>query len=104
MIRAHDPREPLGVRCRTARSKGRQSSLGEWWAALRNAAAIARALNRTLVVPHVVGDGSASTRASLTFDLAPMRRHVPLIEMDDFRELGYDTQPPLRPQPQHPRA
>ena len=94
------PADPEAVRYVAYQPSG---SLGEWWAALRNAEAIARALNRTLVVPHVVGDGSASTRASLTFDLAPMRRHVPLIEMDDFRELGY-TQPPFRPQPQHPRA
>jgi len=39
------------------------SGLGEWFVSLRNAAGVALALRRTLVVPHMLWDGSIGARA-----------------------------------------
>ena len=65
--------------------------LGEWFFALRNAAGVARALGRTLVVPHLMWDGGVSkpVRFSSVFSLATLQLAVPeLIEIDDFLPIG----------------
>ncbi len=64
--------------------------LGEWFVALRNAVGIARALGRTLVVPHLLWDGGLSTPVPFSeiFDLGPLRAVVPsLVEMHQFMRL-----------------
>jgi len=64
---------------------------GEWFFALRNAAGVARALGRTLVVPHLMWDGGISkpVRFSSVFSLATLRLAVSeLIEIDDFLPIG----------------
>ena len=64
--------------------------LGEWFVALRNAAAVARSLGRTLVLPHLMWDGGTATpvRFSRVFSLAPLRALLPeIVEMADFVKL-----------------
>jgi hypothetical protein len=64
--------------------------LGEWFVALRNAAAVARSLGRTLVLPHLMWDGGAATpvRFSRVFSLAPLKALLPeMLEMEEFVKL-----------------
>ena len=64
--------------------------LGEWFVSLRNAAAVARSLGRTLVLPHLMWDGGAAApvRFSRVFSLATLKTLLPeMIEMDEFLRL-----------------
>jgi len=66
------------------------SGLGEWFVSLRNAAALARVLKRTLVIPHLLWDGGVTSPVAFSsiFDLAPLRRLVAdSLEMDEFLKL-----------------
>ncbi|KAL1524388.1 hypothetical protein AB1Y20_019283 [Prymnesium parvum] len=64
--------------------------IGEWVVALRNAVGIARALRRTLVLPHLMWGGGTSLplNASELFDVAALQREVAgLVEMAAFLPL-----------------
>ena len=65
--------------------------LGEWLIALRNALGVARALNRTLVIPPLLvkGPTDALIRFSSAYDMSELHEGpVPVIEFDDFARIG----------------
>ena len=67
------------------------AGIGEWFISLRNALGIGHALNRTVVVPHILWGGSMATRLNFSalYDMAPLLRLVPpTIEMEQFLALG----------------
>ena len=67
------------------------SGLGEWLVSLKNALAIARCLGRTLVVPHLLFDGSLQQLASYSslFEMSSLLELSPgALEIDEFRTLG----------------
>lgn len=62
---------------------------GEWLISLRNAVGLADVLKRTLVVPHIMWDGTRPVAYSDVFDAGPLREVVPnLMLMDEFLQLG----------------
>ena len=77
------------------------AGIGEYFVALRNAAGVAAALRRTLVVPHLLwtGDIASPIAFSKVFDLSALRQSMhragqlagydgKVIEIDEFRQLG----------------
>jgi len=76
------------------------AGLGEWFVSLRNAIGIAKALGRTLVVPHLLLEGSISAPAaySSVYSWPALHAAIPdAIEVDEFLSTQRPTRAPPPP-------